>query len=161
MRKWLRSLMAAAAGLGKVDATAAAWAGAAGADSGAAGGSLALRADLGLRRLLAYRWGVAAEASVAVRLRLRGYRILAHRFRTVSGEVDLVAWHRGTIVFVEVKARRGDAAIDDLLPYHAVARIRAAADIYLARHPALFDCRQRFDLAIVGPCGIRHLVDAF
>lgn len=35
-----------------------------------------------------------------------GYEILARNFRTRLGEIDIVARHRGVIVFVEVKARR-------------------------------------------------------
>ena len=35
----------------------------------------------------------------------RGYRILARRFRTPHGEIDIVARRGGLIAFVEVKAR--------------------------------------------------------
>jgi putative endonuclease len=37
----------------------------------------------------------------------RGYAVLARRYRTRHGEIDIVARHAGTIVFVEVKARHG------------------------------------------------------
>src|SRR4029079_9435822 len=43
---------------------------------------------------------LAAEALVH-----RGYAILATRYRTAHGEIDLVCEHEGTLVFVEVKAR--------------------------------------------------------
>lgn len=36
-----------------------------------------------------------------------GYRILARNFRSRSGEIDIVAEDRGTLVFVEVKTRSG------------------------------------------------------
>ena len=42
-------------------------------------------------------------------LRRRGYAILARRFRTRFGEVDIVAKDGGTLVFVEVKTRRSTA----------------------------------------------------
>ena len=35
----------------------------------------------------------------------KGYRILAKRFRTPHGEIDLVAKRRNLVAFVEVKAR--------------------------------------------------------
>jgi len=42
-------------------------------------------------------------------LRARGCTILAERYRTPIGEIDLVARDADTIVFVEVKTRRGGA----------------------------------------------------
>ena len=39
-------------------------------------------------------------------LRCRGYDILARRFRTRFGEIDIVARDGPTLVFVEVKTRR-------------------------------------------------------
>lgn len=39
-------------------------------------------------------------------LRRHGYRILGKNYKTPSGEIDIVALDKGTIVFVEVKTRR-------------------------------------------------------
>jgi putative endonuclease len=45
--------------------------------------------------------------SLAVRyLKKHGYRILEQNYRTKLGEIDIIAIDKGTIVFVEVKARR-------------------------------------------------------
>ena len=41
-------------------------------------------------------------------LRRRGYEILARRYRTRYGEIDIVARHGAVTVFVEVKARMHD-----------------------------------------------------
>jgi putative endonuclease len=41
-------------------------------------------------------------------LRSRGYRIRERNFRGRSGEVDIIAEHKGAVVFVEVKARSSD-----------------------------------------------------
>lgn len=38
-------------------------------------------------------------------LRKRGYKILDRNFRTIFGEIDIVAKFKGMIVFVEVKTR--------------------------------------------------------
>lgn len=51
--------------------------------------------------------GAAGEQAAAAHLERLGYRILARRFRTRFGELDLVACHEDTIVFVEVKSRCG------------------------------------------------------
>ena len=42
-------------------------------------------------------------------LRRRGYAILARRFRTRYGEIDVIARDGATLVFIEVKTRRTDA----------------------------------------------------
>src|SRR5271168_61421 len=56
-------------------------------------------------RVAAFRTGLSAEARAAAFLMAKGYRILAKRFRTPYGEIDLVARRRNVVVFVEVKAR--------------------------------------------------------
>src|ERR1700675_5052388 len=55
-------------------------------------------------RLAAFRTGLSAENRAAAFLMAKGYRILAKRFRTPYGEIDLVARKRNMIVFIEVKA---------------------------------------------------------
>jgi putative endonuclease len=58
-----------------------------------------------LRKLL----GKAGEDRAAQFLSRRGYRILERNYRTRNGEIDLIALHEGTVVFVEVKTRTSDA----------------------------------------------------
>ena len=61
-------------------------------------------------RVAAFRAGLSAEARAAAYLMAKGYRILAKRYRTPYGEIDIVARKRSLIAFVEVKAR---ASLDD------------------------------------------------
>ena len=61
-------------------------------------------------RQVAFRLGLSAESRAAAYLIAKGYRILARRWRSPAGEIDIVARRRGTLVFVEVKAR---ARLDD------------------------------------------------
>ena len=61
-------------------------------------------------RVAAFRTGLSAESRAAAFLMAKGYRILAKRFRTPYGEIDLVARKRNLIAFIEVKAR---ASLDD------------------------------------------------
>ena len=61
-------------------------------------------------RVAAFRTGISAESRAAAYLMAKGYRILAKRFRTPHGEIDIVARRRNLIAFVEVKAR---ATLDD------------------------------------------------
>src|ERR1700736_3900815 len=61
-------------------------------------------------RVAAFRTGFSAETLAAAYLTAKGYRILAKRFRTPYGEIDIVARRRNLLAFIEVKAR---ASLDD------------------------------------------------
>ena len=51
------------------------------------------------------RWG---EAQAAQYLKNKGYKIIGADYRTRFGEIDIIAQHRGFLVFVEVKTRKDD-----------------------------------------------------
>jgi len=53
--------------------------------------------------------GKTGEDLACRELRRRGYAILARRYRTRVGEIDIVARDGPTVVFVEVKTRTGSA----------------------------------------------------
>src|ERR1700738_5338516 len=61
-------------------------------------------------RVAAFRTGLSAETRAAAYLMAKGYRILAKRFRTPYGEIDIVARRRNLLAFIEVKAR---ASLDE------------------------------------------------
>src|SRR6202011_2158397 len=61
-------------------------------------------------RVAAFRTGLSAESRAAAYLMAKGYRILAKRFRTPYGEIDIVARRRNLLAFIEVKAR---ASLDE------------------------------------------------
>ena len=106
-------------------------------------------------------WGRVAESLAAWSLRLRGYRILARRFRTPLGEIDLVARRGRLLAFVEVKARGElDLALVALGPRQR-ERTARAAELFLQRHPNYRGHTLRFDLVAVRPWRLpRHLIDA-
>lgn len=109
-----------------------------------------------------YRRGFGAERSAALWLMLKGYRILAARYKTPLGEIDLVARRGGVLAFVEVKgrARHADAAAS----IHArnQARVVRAAQWWLAAHPHHADCTIRFDaLTVAWYRWPHHLPGAF
>lgn len=105
------------------------------------------------------RWG---EALAALWLRLKGYRILARQVRTAVGEIDLVARRGRVIAFVEVKVRPDPAQASQAVPARQRRRIHRAAEVFLQRHPRLFECDQRFDAVLITPfrppC---HIIDAW
>lgn len=109
-----------------------------------------------------YQNGLWAETVAATVLRLKGYRILARRYKTPVGEIDLVARRGRMIAFVEVKYRRTmDDALLSLTP-SMKTRIANAARHFLAVYPAYGDYDMRFDLfALTGAFSFRHLDNAW
>jgi putative endonuclease len=86
-------------------------------------------------RIAAFRTGLSAESRAAALLMAKGYRILAKRFRTPHGEIDIVTKRRKILALVEVKARASlDEAAFAVTPRQQ-ARIINAAQAWLARIP--------------------------
>jgi putative endonuclease len=87
-------------------------------------------------------------------LERRGLRVLARRYRTRYGELDIIAADGDTTVFVEVKARRGSSfgeAVESI-PGWKRRRIGAMALDYLAWTGRLNDpCR--FDVVAIDGAG--------
>jgi putative endonuclease len=94
--------------------------------------------------------GKRGEDLACQELERRGYAIVARRFRVRSGELDIVARDGATLVFVEVKARAGQAfgtAAEAVTPMKQL-RMTRLADEYLMRNH-LHDCPCRFDVVSV------------
>src|SRR5438105_1519738 len=126
--------------------------------------AMARRIDPGVRpeRQVAFRLGLSAESRAAAYLIAKGYRIVARRFRSAVGEIDIVARRRRILVFVEVKARdRLDDAAEAVTERQR-RRIIAAAEAWLASHPDHGQLDMRFDAVLVAPGRLpRHLPAAF
>jgi putative endonuclease len=113
-------------------------------------------------RQVAFRTGISAESRAAMVLVAKGFRILARRWRSPVGEIDIVARRRSLLVFVEVKAREklDDAAWS--VTERQRGRIVAAAQAWLARYPDEKITDIRFDAMLVAPGRIpRHIPAAF
>lgn len=113
-------------------------------------------------RQAAYQRGSRAEAACAFWLRLQGYRVLARRFRSPVGEVDLVVRRGNLLAFVEVKSRPTlDQALQAVTPGQR-RRVVRAAEAFLAINPSLATLDMRFDLMAVAPWRRpRHLPGAW
>lgn len=113
-------------------------------------------------RVAAFRVGLSAESRAAAYLIARGYRILARRFRTPVGEIDIIARRKKVLVFVEVKARNtlDDAA--EAVTERSKLRIVAAAEYWLSQHPDDVTSEMRFDAVLVAPGKMpQHIPAAF
>jgi putative endonuclease len=118
--------------------------------------------DASPARVAAFRTGISAESRAAAYLMAKGYRILAKRFKTPHGEIDLVAKKRNLVAFIEVKARGSlDEAAYAVTPRQQ-ARIIAAAQGWLVAHPEHAEFDLRFDAVLIAPRHLpRHLLAAF
>jgi putative endonuclease len=100
--------------------------------------------------------------AAAIYLMCKGYRILAWRYKTKSGEVDLVAVRGGTVLFVEVKARADRTTGLEAVTPKAQARILRAAEHFMQRRPRYKNYVWRFDAVIVTSRRLPyHLKDAW
>lgn len=113
-------------------------------------------------RLAAFRLGISAESRAAFFLIAKAYRIVARRWRTPFGEIDIVARRRRDLVFIEVKARdRLDDAAESVTE-RSRQRIVAAAQMWLAHRPQDAQCNIRFDVILMAPGKMpRHIANAF
>jgi putative endonuclease len=110
----------------------------------------------------AFHRGHGAERRAAWWLRLKGYRVLAINWRSVAGEIDLIARRGATLAFIEVKQRADpDTAALSLAPQQRL-RLARAAGLFVAQRPALADLTLRFDLMAFGRMGRPvHMKDAW
>jgi putative endonuclease len=106
--------------------------------------------------------GKLGEDLACAELERRGYAVLARRYRTRFGEIDIIAREHDFTVFVEVKTRRGDefgggaAAVTSWKQ----RRITQMAVDYLSRHH-LHDTPCRFDVVVVDLTGDAAHVEVY
>jgi putative endonuclease len=109
-----------------------------------------------------YAVGILAESRAMGLLESKNYRILAQRYKTKGGEIDLVAKRGDHLAFVEVKGRKThEEAAYAVLPRQQ-ARIALAAEVFLGEHSELAHCSASFDVILVSPNrGCAHIEQAF
>lgn len=100
------------------------------------------------KKKLSYYFGLIAEKIAAWYLRMCLYQIIAHRYKTQVGEIDLIARKRNTLIFLEIKARK-DTALMDFITNRQKNRINKAAQYFLLYNPKYQKFNIRFDAIIV------------
>lgn len=104
-----------------------------------------------IRKRRSYRRGHRSEWLAAIALTFKGYRILARRYRTKLGEIDLIARRGDLVLIVEVKARRTLTEAMEAVQHISERRIERAADLWMARQPDFGKLSVRFDMVAVLP----------
>jgi putative endonuclease len=113
-------------------------------------------------RRTAFRTGISAESRAAALLIAKGFRILARRWKSPVGEIDIVARRRSLLIFVEVKARPNVDEAAWSVTERQRGRIVAAAEAWLARYGDDRIRDIRFDAMLVAPGRFpRHITAAF
>jgi putative endonuclease len=94
-----------------------------------------------------YYSGKFSEFIAKVFLILKGYRIISSRYSAIrgsqAGEIDIIAKHHRTIVFIEVKKRTSIDLAKEVIFSRQQKRIYHSAEIFLAKNKKYqnFDCR--------------------
>src|SRR5690606_29050223 len=97
------------------------------------------------------RRGRRGERLASLALMLKGYRIVARRYRTRLGEIDLIARRGNLVIFVEVKVRPTLVDAMEAIGRMSERRIEAAADLWLMRQRDHARLSLRFDMVAVLP----------
>lgn len=106
--------------------------------------------------------GHFAEYIAAAYLILKGYRIANLRYKTKSGEIDIIARKRDLAIFIEVKARSDVQKGIDAVSYQSQSRIKNASDLWLAKQKNPHLISQRYDIIVILPWQLPvHFLDAF
>ena len=94
--------------------------------------------------------GKAGEEMAVEYLKGKGYRILQRNFKNALGEIDIIAKHKDSICFIEVKTRTN---LDKGLPQEAITgpkqRKLSRVALSFLKSRKLFASPARFDIVAV------------
>ncbi len=109
--------------------------------------------------------GKDAEERACRYLQARGLHLLQRNYRSKRGEIDLILQDKDSLVFVEVRYRKGPrygSALESV-NRHKQSRLIACAKHYMQTHPDISQQPCRFDvISIMGSStAIEWIADAF
>lgn len=93
----------------------------------------------------------------------KGYQIVRRNYRCRLGEIDIIAWHEGYLVFIEVKYRKSNGYGDgwSAVNYVKQRKISRVAGWFMTERRVLDNVGCRFDVVGIEPGGIRLCQNAF
>lgn len=110
-------------------------------------------------RRTAYYNGLAAE-DIAERLYIaQEGEVLERRWKRRGGEIDLIIRLDGTVVFVEVKARKSLNLAAESLSTAQQKRLIDMANLYLAESELGLNADVRFDVVLVDRSGVAEIIE--
>lgn len=107
--------------------------------------------------------GSRKEELAAEYLTARGFRVTERNFRCKTGEIDIIGYHDGYLVFVEVKYRSSASKGDALSAVGAQKqrRICRVADYYRYMHHCGASTMVRYDVVAIRQDEIIWIKNAF
>jgi len=115
-----------------------------------------------LKQKTGHQTGLYAERLAEFALLLKGWRMVARRYKTYLGEIDLVAKRGRTLAFVEVKWRGDNDTAAEAIHTKNRERVKNASALYLQKHPEYADMNIRFDAVLMAPKSWpRHIARAW
>ena len=93
--------------------------------------------------------GYIGEWIACIILIIKGYKIIAHRYKTKLGEIDIIVAKNNTLVFIEVKSRKSDEKCFIAITPKQLHRIQNASQIFLNRHPKYHAYALRYDVMLI------------
>jgi putative endonuclease len=110
--------------------------------------------------------GDKGEEMAARFLEREGYSVVARKWRTREGEIDIIAARENFLVFAEVKALSGGSLdeLERIVHTRKQKRIVETAKCFLAEHRQYNESYIRFDVLVVDTpafARIRHIENAF
>jgi len=105
--------------------------------------------------------GKEGEKKATDYLKKKGYRILFTNYRNSRREIDIIAMHEETIVFIEVKKRKNATygTPETFVSLSQKKRIRKAAEHYILMKEWYGEIR--FDIISIQDSEVIHFEDAF
>lgn len=116
------------------------------------------------RRIKAFHKGLRAEDQAADHFTSLGFEVVAKRYKTKSGEIDLIVQRETLVIFVEVKARASVNEGLESIMARAQRRIASAATQWMADtdHAIIGTVDYRFDVVVITPDHtLTHFENAF
>jgi putative endonuclease len=109
-----------------------------------------------------YKFGLFSESIAIVFLMLKGYSIVAKRYKTPLGEIDIIAKKAKSLIGIEVKARRKEFDISDVISAKQKKRIINGIKMFLSKNQKYNDYTIRFDVIAVRPFRIpKHIINSW
>lgn len=107
--------------------------------------------------------GADRESQAAEYLERQGMRIVERNYRCRQGEIDLIGWHQGYLVFVEVKYRAGTAKgyAAEAVDGRKQRRVCRAADYYRYSHKIGDAFGVRYDVVAIQGEEVSWIQNAF
>lgn len=107
--------------------------------------------------------GSDKEMLAAEYLEQRGMRIVESNYRNNHGEIDLIGYHEGYLVFVEVKYRSGNIAGSavEAVDVRKQRRICRVADYYRYTHGIGGNISIRYDVVAIQGEEVNWIPNAF